>query len=234
MRFLKRCAPWLLLAGALWGVMAWPSTTRQGVNFEVTERRIPLIIKGMNFLARDYEYRRLAAEVTRGRSTDALKADALFRWTREHIRLTPPGWPVVDDHITHIIIRGYGGPDQIADVFSVLTTYAGIPSFWRVVRVPEARHVVLCFVKIQGRWTVWDVTGGGAFRDAENRLIAVERLAENPSWSPLAGFKVPETLRAQKQMPGPRLWFEIRRAIIKKCAVLTALWRGESTAPFES
>ena len=211
MRFLKRCALWLLLAGTLLGLMAWPATTRQGVNFKVTERHLPLILKGMDFLLRDYEYRRLAAEVTQGLSTDESKADALFRWTREHIRPTPPGWPVVDDHITHIIIRGYGTSDQRADVFATLATYAGVPSFWRVVLDREDRHRVLTFVKIRDQWTIWEIEERTAFRDVENRLIPVEELAKKPEWSMLAGFKAPEILRAQAQMPGARLRFEILR-----------------------
>ena len=224
MRFLKKYAPRLFLVGALLGLLAWPATTRQGVDYHVTEKRLPLIIKGMDFLVRDYEYRRLADEVTRGLGTDESKAEALFQWTREHIRPTPLGWPVVDDHISHIIIRGYGESDQMADVFTTLATYAGIPSFWRTVRDASGRQIGLfCFVKIDGRWTVWNVAKGIVFRDNENRLISVEELARNSPWERLAGFTVPEPLRAQAQMPWPRLRSEIRRGwahIGRKSAML--------------
>ena len=56
---------------------------------------------------------------------------AVFDWTARRIQPTPEGWPVVDDHILNIIIRGYGMTDQRADVFATLTTYAGVPAFWQ-------------------------------------------------------------------------------------------------------
>ena len=111
------------------GFAALPATTRQGLNFEVSARRTPLYIKAMEFLVRDHEYRRLADEITAGATTDEQRALALFGWTRTHIRPRPGGWPVVDDHILNIIIRGYGEDDQMADVFTTLTTYAGVPAF---------------------------------------------------------------------------------------------------------
>lgn len=233
MRFSKRVFFRFWACVLLLGLLAWPATTRQGVNSRVTEQRIPIVVKGMGFLVRDYEYRRLAAEVTQGQSTDELKADALFRWTREHIQPTPPSLPVVDDHISHIIIRGYGQEDQIADVFSTLITYAGIPSFWKVFRSPtEDGSFALSFVQIQGRWTLWDVPAGIVFRHPHGRLASVEEVAADPGLIRLAGtmapqraplyllllsdgltrFPVPRPLRAQRQMPLPRILDELRVA----------------------
>lgn len=155
---------------------------------------------------RDYEYQRLAAELTRGAASEEAKAEELLRWTHAEIRPVPPGWPVVDDHIRHIIIRGYGQPDQMADVFATLATYAGVPAFWRAVRGgPKPGRWIASFVKINGRWTVWDAAGGVAFRDPYGRLMSVEELG-------LAPLAVPSVLRAEKQMPLRRALFELRRA----------------------
>lgn len=207
MRCLKRFwLRFLIPAGFLLLLLAFPATTRQGVDFQVTERRIPWAIKGADFLVRDYEYRRLAAAVTRGLSDEEAKAEALLRWTCAQILPTPHGWPVVDDHIRHIIIRGYGEEDQRADVFTTLTTYAGVPAFWRGMRGgPKAGHWIVSFVKINGRWTAWDVAGGTAFRDAEGNLMSVQQLG----WD---RFTPPRVLRAEKQMPVRRIFFELERA----------------------
>jgi hypothetical protein len=234
MRFPKRVSFGFWGGVLLLGLLAWPATTRQGVNYKVTEKRIPVAVKGMGFLVRDHEYRRLAAEVTQGQNTDELKTNALFRWTREHIQPVPPGLPVVDDHISHIIIRGYGQEDQSADVFSTLVTYAGIPSFWKVFRSPtEDGSFALSFVKIQGRWTLWDVPAGIVFRHPHGQLASVEEVAADPGLMRLAAarvpqrahlypllhlsdqltrFSVPQPLRAEKQMPLPRVLSEIKKA----------------------
>lgn len=206
MRFPKRVSFRFVAGTILVALLAWPATTRQGVNFKVTEKRLPAIIKGMDFLVRDYEYRHLAAEITRGCATEESKAEALLQWTHEHIRPVPPGWPVVDDHITHIIIRGYGTKDQVADVFTTLATYAGIRSFWRVSRGREgSRPRVLSFLRMGGQWTVWDVAEGIAIRDTAGHLMSVQQLG----WQ---RFGPPPLLRAEKQMPLPRVLFELRQA----------------------
>ena len=66
---------------------------------------------------------------------------------------------------------------------------------------------MLSFVQIEGRWTVWDVKRGADFRDARGRLASAEELPLGVR--PLA---VPVMLRARKQMPGPRLLFELQQA----------------------
>lgn len=192
-----------LLAAGLLVLLALPATTRQGVNYQVTERRIPLMIKGADFLVRHYEYQHLAAALTGGLRDEEPKAVALLRWTHENIRPTPAGWPVVDDHIRHIIIRGYGEEDQMADVFATLATYAGLPAFWRGRRGgPKPGRWIASFVKMGSRWTVWDVAAGSAFRDPAGNLMSVEDLR-------LDHFTVPRFLRPEKQMPLRRTLFEL-------------------------
>jgi hypothetical protein len=62
--------------------------------------------------------------------TDQQKAKAIFEWKIKHIVKQPPQLPVIDDHPWHIIVRGYGMADQMADVFAVLSNYAGLKSFF--------------------------------------------------------------------------------------------------------
>ncbi len=225
-----------LLAGcivATVSLLAHPVSTRQGVNFSVQTHRIPLAVKAMDFIDRHYHYRQLAGDITRDCRSDRERAEAIFAWTRAHIRKTPKDWPVVDDHILNIIIRGHGLEDQMADVFTTLSTYAGVPGFWRVVRLPEdGQKLVLSFARLEGRWAMFDVANGLIFADSQGRpadvhdLMRSQELVEHttgglapsgiPYWryvEQLGAFEVPTWPRARAQMPLPRLNFEVRRAL---------------------
>jgi len=220
-----------LSGAAVWGLNTTVST-RQGVNFAVSRHSVPLYVKVLDFLHRDAHYRLLARQITAGVSSDQARVLAVFDWTRRHIRPTPKGWPIVDDHILDIIIRGHGVEDQMADVFCTLTTYAGAPAFWKPLRdAPEGAGLVLSFAKTEGAWRVFDVAHGVAFRDPDGQLVAVETLLATPLLSDAAAdpvpadlsyaayferlqpFTVPDPLRAEQQMPWPRLAFELRRIL---------------------
>ncbi len=208
-----------------------PLTTRQGVNFQVSNHAIPAYAKVVGFLHRHYEYQALAGEITRNCKSAPECAPAVFSWTRSHVQPTPKGWPVVDDHILNIIIRGHGLEDQMADVFTTLCTYAGMPAFWVPVKRPGVNAtVVLSFVRIDGRWTVVDVARGLMFRRPDRQLASVKELQADESiiaaaagtlqlngssysgfLTPLVMPTIPKTLRAQLQMPGPRLFYEFSR-----------------------
>lgn len=226
-----RGAAWILpltclIVGALWVVSTWKITTRQGVDFELSAKDIPLYAKAIAFVHRHVEYDLLAKEVTRGLRSDSERVRAIFNWTRARVRPTPKGWPVIDDHVLHIIIRGHGLPDQMADVFTTLTTYAGMPGFWR------PGPVVFSFVRVDGRWAMFDVANGLVFADGAGQWLDAEELLRHPELAQavagtlapggvpysqyverLRPFRLPETLRARQQMPLPRLLFEIRRAL---------------------
>ena len=227
----------LIGLGLGWAVMA-RATTRQGIDFRVSTRSVPAAVKALDFLHRHIHYGLLAREITRGSRSEEGRARAVFDWTRAAVRPSPPGWPVVDDHILHIIIRGHGLEDQQADVFATLATYAGVPAFWRTVRLEEGTPgLVLSFARIDGRWTMWDVANGLVFADPGGRLMDVDRLLADPgaveavagSLAPggvpyvryvrrLRPFRVPEMLRARAQMPLPRLAYELRSVLAPRSA----------------
>ena len=117
----------------------WPATTRQGIDFRQRTILQPLYLKAMDFISRDGHYRLLAREIVQGAATDEARALQIYAWTRDHIRPVPPGLPVVDDHIWHIIIRGYGTDDQVNDVFTTLCAYAGLSAFWDWLSTPEQK-----------------------------------------------------------------------------------------------
>ena len=157
---------------------------------------------------------------------------AVFAWTREHIRPTPAELPVIDDHTWHIIIRGYGEDDQMADVFATLSTYAGVPAFCQVIRPADGGRLILSFANVHGRWAMLDVAHGLVFRDAQKHLRDAREILAHPELiesevqqvaprgrpyvaylNTLAPFDVPPMLRAQLQMPLPRLVYEARRRL---------------------
>lgn len=231
-----RIGRWALGAGGLAAAIIWAlgaqATTRQGINFEVSVHPIPLHAKVLAFLHRDAQYRLITREIAGGLRSDRERVQAAFDWTRRRIRRTPQGWPVVDDHVLHIIIRGHGMDDQMADVFTTISTYAGVPAFWRFIReAPEDPGLVLSFAKVDGAWRVFDVANGVVFRDFQGQLVDIESLLATPvpvelaipnapSGIPYAAyverlqpFTVPDPLRAEKQMPWPRLAFELRRTL---------------------
>jgi len=136
----------------------FPMTTRQGISGELFVRKIPLYAKMGGFLYRDYQYKDLSRRITAAVEGDTAKVKALYSWTVENIVLPPKGFPVVDDHIWDIIVRGYGTAGQMADVFSTLASYAGYEAFWEKISAGKSKErIALSFVKIGGKWRVFDV-----------------------------------------------------------------------------
>jgi hypothetical protein len=210
------------------------TTTLQGVNFEQRVRPIPVYVKAMEFVSRHHEYATIASEIVRPGMSEAERVLAVFEWTRRNIRPTPDGWTVYDDHILNIIIRGHGVNDQVNDVFATLSTYAGVPAFWRKLRAAGSEPNIFTFARVDGRWVPFDPWSGIVFRNGRGGLAGVEELIADPmlvraatadaaatgvnyaaliSRDTLSPFVPPRRLRADMQRPWPRLLFETRYAI---------------------
>ena len=213
-------------------ITTWPVVTKQGVNYEVTDHRIPLYLKAWEFVDRSVQYQQVADEITSGAVSDTDRVLKVFDWTKRRIKTTPDGWPVVDDHILNIIIRGHGVGDQQADVFAAITTYAGVSAFWQKVPFKRPPGVILSFAFIDDRWRVFDIARGIVFRTAAGELATMEDLAHNRELVPASVRSldvdgvtyaeivtnasmppVPHPLRAELQMPLPRLWHEVKAAV---------------------
>jgi hypothetical protein len=210
-------------------VACWPTTRYVGVNFRVSQETLPLWMKAADFIDRDVNLSRTARAVLGGVAGDEAKAAAALAWTRSNIRPVPVGFPVVDDHVWHIIVRGYGPEDQRADVFTTLLAYAGVPAYWMV--IGDHRHsVTLSYARIGGRWRVHDVSAGIAFRNAAGELATPEEIAANhelvragaaaavadvdgyvAAFEGYAAPQPPDALRADLQRPGRRWWHETRK-----------------------
>lgn len=225
----------LLVAGGGCFVLSRPATTLQAVNGTVTAYQIPAYVKLTDFFQRHFQYDVLATRICGAKPAAVDCTFALLDWTHTSILLTPEGWPVVDDHPLHIVIRGHGERDQIADVFTTLAVYAGVPAFFQFVTDAQKREMLpVTFVYLDGEWTVFDVAADLAFRDRAGRLASIEQLVDDPalvdgqanvarrdglpysafiSRERLMPFVVPQTLRPQLQQPWPRVRYELRRAV---------------------
>lgn len=238
MRIGGRGRSWRFIGLGLAGVVALaglltlavtPVTTRQGVDYVVTSRELPVYLKALDFVDRDVNYRTLTGTIVAGTTTDEARAVGVFEWTRANIRNVPAGFPVVDDHVWSIIVRGYGAPDQKADVFTTLASYAGVPAYWLFLG-EKGRSLPLSFARIAGRWRVFDVHHGLIYRSPRGELATVEEVAADlalvraiaggrlhlgrPYVAYFVGFGVPrppDVLRSEMQMTGRRLWNEGRR-----------------------
>ena len=175
---------WIAVAVAVVALACWPATTRFGENYVWSSKRIPLYEKAVNFISRDLQLRRLAQEITAGTPpASPERLQRLFAWTGEHVRATPEGFPVIDDHILHVILRGYGGSDQRTEAFTVLAGYAGIEAAVARLLPPERNDefLIIALVRLGGKTYVFDVVNALTFTDAAGRLADTEALLADPS-----------------------------------------------------
>lgn len=208
----------------------------EGVDGRYRYIHMPLYVKWTQFLARHYEYARLAREITAGYKTDEEKALAILNWTHSNIKDVPKGMPVCDDHVLYIIIRRYGVPEQFQDVFTTLCYYSGIPAYW--VTMYDRSHKVkyaVSLVRIDKEWRVFDAYRGIYFRNKKGGIASVEEIMADPTLVSGRGIEdikvrgIPYrdfyydlntgqpwgsfTPRAYRQMPVHRFIYEIKKAL---------------------
>jgi transglutaminase-like putative cysteine protease len=222
-----------MLGGAV-VMLQWPVRTRQGWNGQVTERTVPLWLKTLRFLTRDAEYRHLAAQLTRGCRDDEARVMALYAWVRSRVYPgIPDGMPVVDDHVWDIMVRGYGTPDQHADVLATLCAYAGVPAELAFLGPRGGRpfHAV-ALVWLNGRWCPVDPYYGVIVRHPVGRPASREEILAEPElierqappvtirgvayaqlyrWLP--DVRLQDELRPYRHNPFIRIWYELRRGL---------------------
>lgn len=235
MRRIRYLAIFLILFAAVIAAANIDVSIRQGVDGRLRYIHMPLYVKWTQFLARHYEYGRLAKEITSNCRTDEEKALAILEWTHDNIRELPAGAPVIDDHVLNIVIRGYAVPEQFQDVFTTLCSYAGLPAFLEKFYDKErkARNFV-SLVKINGKWRVFDAFHGKYFRKDDGEIASVEDIVNDPSL--VRGEEVDNivingvpykdlyysidlrqvrdgvTLRPYRQMPLHRIIYELKKA----------------------
>lgn len=209
-------------------------TTRQGINYQWHTIKLPLYLKLLNFFDRHYNYKYLVKLIIADAKIDNEKVMKIFMWTYNNIKETPKGLPVIDDHVWHIIIRGYGVDDQFSDVFTTLCNYAGIDAFYSwVFSKDNTRGIPLSFVRIKESWFVYDPYRGVYFKNKHGKILSIKELKSVVAW-PIEGYDGPADInyglyfdnlptidkiglkRANTQSPWRRFMFEIKKWPIKK------------------
>jgi hypothetical protein len=232
---IKRIFLWIIAVVIIISALNIKVTTKQGVDYKVSTLRIPLYLKVLDFFDRHYNYKLLVDRITDGSAGEESRIMKIFDWTYANIRKTPAGYPVIDDHVWHIIVRGYGSDDQSADVFTTLCNYAGTDAFFNWVGGNNGiGGISLSFVKVEGRWVVFDSYRGVYFKNTSNEFASVEDIMMgdwsaagiDSSVSPdfdytdsLKGLQAVKDVgftRANTQSPLNRLVYEVRKLMRTK------------------
>lgn len=174
---LKKIIPIVAVLCAAAILLNFRAATRQGINYSVRTVRIPLYLKLFDFFDRHYNYRFLVGEITGDTAGAKEKAMKIFAWTYANIRRQPDSLPVIDDHVWHIIIRGYGVADQFSDAFTTLCNYAGMDAFFRqAYNNDRSLRLPLSFIKINDGWHIFDPYRGAYFENKSGVLATIDDL----------------------------------------------------------
>lgn len=170
----------LIIVGLLLFILNIPLSSRKGIDYKWQTIKIPLYLKILDFFDRHFNYCQLTKSIVKGCRSDEEMALAIFRWTYNNIKRVPEGFPVIDDHVWHIIVRGYGTSDQACYVFSTICNYAGIRSFYSKMRTKDGNNEkILSFVNLGRNWSIFDPYSGVYFRNKEGALASIEDLKNN-------------------------------------------------------
>lgn len=221
----------LFLLGILFWILNFKVTYYKQLNYVKYEVKIPLYAKIAGFLYRDSQYRCLVRQITQDCSNNQEKVLAIFKWTNQNIRKEiPDGWPIIDEHLWDVIVRGYGTNDQAAYVFSVLCSYAGIPAAVKRIFAKDRDHsIVISLVCLGKREIVFDVYYGNYFFNESNVLASLDDLIRNPKlitqsapelrisgipyleyFYNLSSIKEKDFSRLKLQMPIERFFYEVK------------------------
>lgn len=229
------------------GAALFPSTRYVSVDHVLTAESVPMWVKLLDFIDRDVNFGRVAEAALGSVDGAEARAMAALRWTRANVRPQPAELPVRDDHVWSVVVRGYGEPDQQADVFTTLLAYQDVPAYWTLIgRRPN--ELALSYVMLDGAWRVFDVAHGITFRRRDGALATREDVAADPAIVEAAATGVvpdiakyrryfdgyqpadaPDVLRADLQMPRRRLLHELKSLVGMEGRVWTI--RPQHTAP---
>lgn len=156
----------------------WPTTTRQGINWEVKEIQLPLYFKALQFISRHYEMKYYIQQILQNETNDWAKIKKLHTWMDSHIHPPPKDFDIIDDHPLHIFIRRYGTGDQMVDLFSLLCAYAGFRAFYTDFKSNKGA-CSLAFVKHKEAWYLFDLFHGIEFIKEDQTWATLQDIQNN-------------------------------------------------------
>jgi len=198
-------------------------TTRQGINYQWSTIKIPLYLKVLNFFDRHYNYTELVKRITYGCDTEKDKAIKILQWTYKNLKKIPEGLPVIDDHIWYVIVRGYGTRDQFQDVFSTLCNYARLPTFYLYLySFDKTNRIPVSFVRISGRWFIFDAYNGVYFINKEGELVDAEAIRRDSAYTAVNTENVMVTVDYDNFL---KHLSEVKNRVLKRPAIQSPLRR---------
>jgi len=229
-KFLLRLLSIIIVITGILVILNMNVSTRQGINYQWRTIRIPLYLKIQDFFDRHYNYKELTKRIIRDTKTDKERVMKIFEWTYQNIKRVPDGFPVIDDHVWHIIIRGYGVFDQSADVFTTLCNYAGVDAFFSIIYTKDkTSQIPLSFIRLDKRWRIFDSYNGIYFKNKNGDIASIDDIKNsnykivsigeikhfdyNVFFENLPVIKEIGLKRANIQSPLKRLIFELKKWI---------------------
>lgn len=199
-RVLKRVIVVSLAIVACLAILNINVTTKQGIDYRVSIKKVPLYLKMLNFYDRHFNYKSLVQRIVDRSDTKEEKVLKILKWTVANISTQPPQLKVIDDHVWYIIVRRYGIDEQIQDVFSTLCNYVGADAFFERIRSGEKSRV-FSFVMIEGEWRIFDAANGVYFVNEKGELADVKDLIGG-NWKALAIKDIPSSIDYQSLFIG--------------------------------
>ena len=227
----KKLARILLALGLLFAILTIPTSTRQGVDFVVHTKTIPLYLKMLDFTDRYFNYLNLAHHITKDAHSETEKAKAILTWTKQNIKRVPQGMSIIDDHIWFTIVRGYAVDDQFQDIFATLCNHAGIRAFYADFpsSIDTSKKMPLAIITIGHKQVIFDAYRGNYFTNKKGEFADISILknpqelvittitkdtADSIDYSPyftgIAAFKDSGLSRSSIQSPFKRLMYELK------------------------
>ncbi len=188
-------------------------TYSYGINYNVFQKEIPLYVKLMEFICRDYHYQDIVLSIVGDEKDPHKIIDRLYHYIRENVKINKE-LPIVDDHPYHILVRGYGVEDQFEDIFTILCNYAGLPAYYQQVKLNYQTDIIqyCSFVKIDTEWTLVSVYHDLVFKDRDNRYLPIHEIKHQ--WHELAEAKIeirPNFVRYKGQSLFSRITMELNK-----------------------
>ena len=106
------------------------TTSSIGINYKVTEYKIPIYLKILDFYDRHYNYKYIVKNINKNVNNERDIVLNTTKWIKKNIKKIPEGIDIIDHHPLTILERRLAVDDQFSDLLSILLVYSYIDSFF--------------------------------------------------------------------------------------------------------